>query len=96
MNDAIVNFAIVHLFLNIENEIKLKIHIFDTHFYDRLILTKNILHESDDKHKNVARWTKNTDIFKKEMIVIPVCQEQHWFIVLVINPGVITVTICGF
>ena len=95
MNDAIVNFALAHLFSNIDKEAQNKIHIFDTHFYDRLLSKENICLESDERHKNVARWTKNTNLFKKEMIIFPICQQKHWFTILVLNPGVITVTFCG-
>lgn len=65
---------------------KQKVHVFDTHFYDQL--TKECVY---GKHNNVARWTKNVDVFKKQLIVFPVCKHQHWFTILVINPGVITV-----
>lgn len=95
MNDAIVNFSLAHLFSNIDKETQQKIHIFDTHFYDRLLSKENICLESDERHKNVARWTKNTDLFKKEMIIFPICRQKHWFTILVLNPGVITVKFCG-
>ena len=95
LNDAIINFALASIYSNIEEEAKQKLHIFDTHFYDKLIFKKNIYNESNERHKNVARWTKNTDLFKKEMIIFPVCQQKHWFTILVINPGVITVKCCG-
>ena len=43
----------------------------------------------------VARWTKSMNLFKKQLIVIPVCKASHWFTILVINPGLITVNICS-
>ena len=43
----------------------------------------------------MARWTKSMDLFKKQLIVIPVCKASHWFTILVINPGLITVNICS-
>ena len=48
------------------------------------------------KHTNVARWTKDTDLFKKKMLAFPICQDAHWFLIIVINPGVITVIKCMF
>jgi Ulp1 family protease len=88
LNDVIVNFGIRQLYSNIDMEIGEKVHIFDTHFYDEL--SKNNV-----EHKNVARWTKSMDLFKKQLIVIPVCKASHWFTILVINPGLITVNICS-
>ena len=84
MNDAIVNFGIQHHFLNNEIQHGDKVHIFYTHFYDEL--SKN-----NAGHKNVTGWTKRVDLFKKQVIVIPVCKASHWFSILVINPGLITV-----
>jgi Ulp1 family protease len=95
LNDAIINFAIVHLFSKLEQKNKQQIHIFDNNFYESLTSVNNSncdLTDSERKHMNVARWTKKTDLFKKQLIVIPVCKEKHWFLILVINPGVITVT----
>ena len=85
MNDAIVNFGIRHLFSNNYIQLGEKVHVFDTHFYDEL--SKNNV-----EHKNVARWTKRLDPFNKQVIVIPVCKASHWFSILVINPGLITVS----
>ena len=65
-----------------------KVHIFNTHFYDEL--SKNNV-----EHQNVARWTKSMDLFKKQLIVLPVCKASHWLLILVINPGPITVNICS-
>ena len=74
------------MLLKLDDIMKQKVHVFDTHFYDQL--TKNCV---NGKHDNVARWTKDVDLFKKQLIVFPVCKHQHWFTILVINPGVITV-----
>jgi len=94
LNDAIVNFAIVHIFANLDSQTREKIYIFDTHFYAKLssLPVSDNLTEAERKHLKVCRWTKKTNLFDKEMIIIPVCEGQHWFLILVINPGVITVT----
>ena len=86
LNDAIVNFSLSNILLKLDHVLKQKVHVFDTHFYDQL--TKK---NANGKHDNVAKWTKDIDLFKKQLIVIPVCQNLHWFTILAINPGVITV-----
>ena len=80
-----------HIFSSVDDALKEKIFIFDSHFYDKLILTND--KNPGRKHDNVARWTKKVDLFQKQMLVIPVCQHKHWFLILVINPGVITVNV---
>ena len=46
-----------HVFLAVQN----KTHIFSTFFYENLV--NNIDLKKEKRHKNVASWTKNVDIF---------------------------------
>lgn len=39
-----------------------------------------------ENYNNVKRWTKNTDIFEKELLIFPINAFSHWFCVLVLNP----------
>ena len=47
--------------------------------------------EADESHANVKNMTKKIDLFGKQLIIIPVCETGHWFLLLVINPGVVKV-----
>ncbi|XP_028654261.1 sentrin-specific protease 3-like isoform X2 [Erpetoichthys calabaricus] len=51
-----------------------KVHFFNSFFYDKL-RTKG--------YDGVKRWTKNVDIFKKELLLIPIHLEVHWSLVSV-------------
>ncbi|XP_055012571.1 sentrin-specific protease 3-like [Boleophthalmus pectinirostris] len=51
-----------------------KVHFFNSFFYDKL-RTKG--------YEGVKRWTKNVDIFKKELLLIPIHLEVHWSLVSV-------------
>ena len=52
-------------------------------------------HKNDDKTKpeteqeylRVKSWTKKIDIFEKRMLIIPICEGLHWYVVIVCNPG---------
>ena len=33
--------------------------------------------------KTISKWTKNTDIFSKKYLVIPICRGHHWTLVIV-------------
>ena len=37
--------------------------------------------------KKVKGWTKKIDIFEKRMLIFPICEESHWYLVIVCNHG---------
>jgi Ulp1 family protease len=45
------------------------------------------------RHLRVQKWTKNVDLFKKDMIIIPICEHSHWYLVIVIKPGLIQLAV---
>ncbi|XP_061445519.1 sentrin-specific protease 3 isoform X2 [Rhineura floridana] len=51
-----------------------KVHFFNSFFYDKL-RTKG--------YEGVKRWTKNVDIFNKDLLLIPIHLEVHWSLVCV-------------
>lgn len=51
-----------------------KVHFFNSFFYDKL-RTKG--------YDGVKRWTKNVDIFNKELLLIPIHLEVHWSLISV-------------
>ena len=41
-------------------------------------------------HKNVKRWTKNIDIFKKDFVIIPInVKDIHWYLAIICYPGLL-------
>ncbi|KAI8073465.1 uncharacterized protein B0P05DRAFT_548628 [Gilbertella persicaria] len=38
-------------------------------------------------YDTVKRWTSHVDIFKKKFLIIPIAQHNHWFVLVVVNPG---------
>ncbi|XP_069500448.1 sentrin-specific protease 3 isoform X2 [Ambystoma mexicanum] len=51
-----------------------KVHFFNSFFYDKL---------RTNGYDGVKRWTKNVDIFKKDLLLIPIHLEVHWSLVSV-------------
>ncbi|XP_063305874.1 sentrin-specific protease 3 [Pelobates fuscus] len=51
-----------------------KVHFFNSFFYDKL-RTKG--------YEGVKRWTKNVEIFNKQLLLIPIHLEVHWSLVCV-------------
>ena len=58
------------------------IHCFSTHFYSQLV---------QYGYDRVKSWTakKQINIFWKKMLFIPICEEAHWSLCVVVNPGAI-------
>uniref|UniRef100_A0A665WR66 Sentrin-specific protease 1-like n=1 Tax=Echeneis naucrates TaxID=173247 RepID=A0A665WR66_ECHNA len=55
-----------------------RVHFFNSFFYDKL-RTKG--------YEGVKRWTKNVDIFQKDLLLIPIHLEVHWSLVSVDIPS---------
>ena len=56
------------------------IHIFSTHFFSHLT-TSGL--------PQVESWTRsrNIDIFQKKIVIIPINEQSHWSLVVIVNPG---------
>lgn len=71
-----------------------ELQIFPTTFYKRLLNVKPTkrgidttgMTYSQKMHVGVKKWTKNQDIFKKKLLLFPVCHAAHWFLVVVLLP----------
>ena len=49
------------------------------------------LKPAEKRHLRVKGWTKNVNLFEKNMVIIPICEHSHWYLVIAIRPGLITV-----
>jgi len=96
LNDNIIEFFLTHLKEEkLKNEEKQKVYMFSTHFFDGLTNAKGKSKENFDKslteeqrmHKRVERWTKKVNIFEKDMVIFPICEEAHWYLIIAVKPG---------
>ena len=91
LNDNIINFYLTWLVqTKLNAQYQEMVHIYSSHFYTRLRAKPK---KSDKKTKaemayeKVKGWTKKINIFDKRMLVFPICEESHWYLVIVCNPG---------
>ena len=58
------------------------VHFFTSHFMTTL---------KDDGTQAVSSWTanKNINVFEKRLVFIPVNENLHWSLCVVVNPGLI-------
>ena len=77
LNDALVDFNIVVMKLVMLKEEDLqKVYVFDTTFFKRMVVSEVNLN-----------WTRNVETFKKELLFVPCCRGNHWFLIVVVKPG---------
>lgn len=75
LNDEIVNFYIKLIIERAcSNKLLPKVYAFETFFYPRLL---------QNGYSAVCRWTKRTDIFSYDVLIIPIHLTAHWCLCVV-------------
>ncbi len=72
---------------------KTKVHIFNSFFYRRISAATMPLSVSADSEKKkqtgfdfVRSWTRNSNLFEKDFILVPICENLHWFLAIICYP----------
>jgi len=97
LNDIIIDFYLTYLFNEkLSNEDQSTVYVFSTMFYKSLTtgLKKPLDAESEltpaeRRHAKVKGWTKSVDLFKKDILIFPICEHNHWYLVIAIKPGMV-------
>ena len=42
---------------------------------------------AERRYDNVKKWTKNTNIFEKDFVIVPINHEDHWYVVVICYPA---------
>ncbi|KAJ1982586.1 hypothetical protein H4R35_000212 [Dimargaris xerosporica] len=89
LNDSVIEFYLKYLqerLVATNPELAANVHIFNTFFYPQLVAKSNktLAAECYDRVKS---WTSKVDIFKKRYIIIPIHERAHWYLALIVNPG---------
>ncbi|NXL63838.1 SENP2 protease, partial [Chordeiles acutipennis] len=74
LNDEIINFYMCLLVERSKKEGNPSVHAFSTFFYPKLI---------SDGYRAVRRWTRDVDLFKKDLILVPIHLRVHWALVVI-------------
>lgn len=89
LNDTIVHFYMNHLMNKASDIRKERIHLFNSFFFSKFKSLSREIKKGEKKISNtaikqiVARWDKHINIFKKDFLVIPVCDQNHWFLLVI-------------
>lgn len=74
VNDDVLDFYLLHAAENrLHRDLKKMLYLYNSRFYQKL---------SQFNPQALLKWTKNTDIFSKKYLVIPVCDSHHWILVI--------------
>ncbi|KAF2768781.1 hypothetical protein EJ03DRAFT_328084 [Teratosphaeria nubilosa] len=82
LNDNVVCFALRQLEEKMNPKFKDQVHWFSSFFYTTLS-TKN--KKKVFNYDGVKRWTKNKDLLSTPYVVVPICQEFHWYVCIICN-----------
>ncbi|CAG8541829.1 7489_t:CDS:2, partial [Racocetra persica] len=92
LNDNLIVFymryCLEKLRKNDENEAK-RYYLFDSFFYQKLSdMNTNFSRNKSKVYETMSRWIK-VDLLEFQYIFLPICEDQHWYLVQIINPAAI-------
>ncbi|KAI0820439.1 hypothetical protein BC628DRAFT_1397444 [Trametes gibbosa] len=86
LNDTLIEFGLkrwLHTLQMCEPELAEQIHVFNSFFFKKLNSKKDI----KDTYPSVRKWTSKVDIFKKKYIIVPINENFHWYLAIIVNPA---------
>lgn len=88
LNDEVIQFYTAYLINHLcpVEQVK-KIHVFDNIFHKLLTDTFGDKLIDVNKWKCLDKWFGGIDIFEKDFLIFPVCQEEHWLAIIVCYPS---------
>lgn len=81
LNDNIVDFDLRYLMENVDTVLRKRFHLFSSFLYKKL---------TDDGQSGVRGWTDEVDIFAKDFLIVPICDNLHWYLAIICYPGRLT------
>ncbi|EPQ26162.1 uncharacterized protein PFL1_06370 [Pseudozyma flocculosa PF-1] len=88
LNDTLIEFGLKRLLDGIRQRqpaLADQIHVFSSFFYKRLTEF-----EVSKSYLNVRKWTNKFDLFSKRYIVVPINEDFHWYLAIIVNPHYMT------
>ncbi|KAI5452721.1 hypothetical protein NCC49_000470 [Naganishia albida] len=102
LNDILIEFGLKYEWSKIAEEAlegRLKredIHVFNSFFYKKLSARNkpgykeaNPDEPSWPAYETVRKWTNKVNVFEKKMLVVPINENLHWYLAVILNPGAI-------
>ncbi|WVQ97960.1 hypothetical protein IAU59_005080 [Kwoniella sp. CBS 9459] len=90
LNDTLLEFGLRHVLRGLHEEIKQSVHLFNSFFYDKLSNKTKKSQSGEDKwpaYETVKKWTKGKNIFEKKFVIVPINENYHWYLAVIVNPA---------
>ncbi|WVW78570.1 hypothetical protein I302_100526 [Kwoniella bestiolae CBS 10118] len=90
LNDTLLEFGLRHVLAQLPKEKSDEVHLFNSFFYERLSDPAKKSKKGETfwpGYESVKKWSKGKDIFGKKFVVIPINENYHWFLAVIINPS---------
>ncbi len=86
LNDTVIEFGLKVLFEHIcarNPELANSMYMFNTFFFNKLLTEGTV----ETAYRKLRKWTSKVDLFSKKYIVVPINENYHWYLALIVNPG---------
>ena len=92
LNDNLVNCVIHHL--QRHNAASTKVHVFSSYLYTRIANLSQGKKKNDPEFQSLLwnslkGWIKNINIWKMNLLLIPIHDREHWSVMAVCHPGLL-------
>jgi Ulp1 family protease len=89
LNDSLIEFGILHaLHQSISKEQTISKYYFaGTKLFTKFLEYVDRFNSHYEAYRQVCRWTKPVDIFSKEVILFPIHESLHWYLIAFCNIG---------
>jgi len=88
LNDTLIDFFLKVILNLFREEVTAdvpkprQVHAFSSLFYTQL--KKDA--EAGNPFTKLLRWSKDIEILKQDILVLPICSNNHWWLTLILNP----------
>ncbi|GHJ86437.1 hypothetical protein NliqN6_2839 [Naganishia liquefaciens] len=104
LNDTLIEFGLKHHWFAMPEETngttqaftRNDIHVFNSFFYKKLSVRNRPGYKDSNPegpswpaYETVRKWTNKVDVFNKKMLIIPINENLHWYLAVILNPGAI-------
>ena len=77
ITDEIINGMLHHQMQN-----RMDCYMFNSHFLSHYL---SLSGPAESKFERVARWTRNVNLMAKKIITVPVCKNDHWYLLVAMD-----------
>lgn len=86
LNDTVIEFGLRYLLEQVRSRnsaLSCSIHVYSTFFYMKM----SEYRDRARSYEQVKKWTNRVDVFSKRYLVVPINENMHWYLAVVVNPA---------